>query len=291
MQKPGGHNPGERLDDLLHSVMDWNENATHNQQDGHQQDGSSKANNNNQPDQPYGESKMSNKSKSNFSTSAFVTTLVSAIALLFSGYSFYETVLKQAELKIYPPALVHMYRSTYRDVFAIPLTISNDGAKRGTILSFDLKVTNLDTKDTMNFDNLYFGNNPKDTSRIFTPLTMSGRANQSEVIMFFAEKSGSFFKTTGGVRSNLRFELTINAEEAEYLFKPEKKTRLSFDMTTGFIQSFRQMEQGSPTVFYKIPKEQTEATKQETPAKSDTPVKPDDKTEKPLDTETDTKPQ
>ncbi len=265
MQKPGGHNPTERLDDLLHSVMDWNEQASH------QEDGATQTEKNNQSTEPDGESKMSKRSNSTFSTGAFITTLVSAIALLFSGYSFYETVLKQAQLKIYPPALVHMYRSSYRDVFAIPLTISNDGARRGTILSFDLKVTNVDTKDTMNFDNLYFGNNPKDTSRIFTPLTMSGRANQSEVIMFFAEKTGSFFKTPGGVRSNLKFELTINAEEAEYLFKPRQKTRLSFDMTTGFIQSFRQMEQGSPTVFYKVATKETSTPEDQTdtPAKSE----------------------
>ena len=73
--------------------------------------------------------------------SAALATLVSIIALVFSGYSFYETVLKQASLRFYAPPLVTMYREGFRDVFAIPITISNDGAQRGTVLYFDLEAT------------------------------------------------------------------------------------------------------------------------------------------------------
>ncbi|MEZ5853596.1 MAG: hypothetical protein R3D67_02195 [Hyphomicrobiaceae bacterium] len=58
---------------------------------------------------------------------AGLATFVSIIALVFSGYSFYETVLKQAELRVYNPPLIYMYRKDYRDVF-VALTISNDGA-------------------------------------------------------------------------------------------------------------------------------------------------------------------
>ncbi|GAA6210795.1 hypothetical protein NBRC116602_05350 [Hyphomicrobiales bacterium 4NK60-0047b] len=250
MSSPKGHIPTEKLDDLLHSVMEW---ADHAQIDGEPLQHSEESNNPNQKtsnNAPSGKAMQKKKPFfSNFGN--IVTTLVSAIALIFSGYSFYETVLKEAQLKIYAPALVHMYRKDFRDVLAIPLTISNDGAKRGTILSIDLKVTNIDTGENKTFENLYFGNNPKDTSRIFTPLTMSGRSSKSEVIMFFADRAGAFFKTTGGVKSNLKFDLKINTDNTEYLFKPKQQPTLSFNMTATFIQSFRSMESGVPTVYYK----------------------------------------
>lgn len=274
MSNPKGHIPAEKLDDLLHSVMEW---ADHAQLDEASENEGSPQNqsvtNNKFP-------KGTNMSKkrpffSNFGN--IVTSLVSAIALIFSGYSFYETVLKEAQLKIYTPALVHMYRSGYRDVLAIPLTISNDGAKRGTILSVDLEVTNTDTGESKKFENLYFGNNPKDTSRIFTPLTMSGRSSKSEVIMFFADKPGAFFKTTGGVKSNLQFKMKINADESEYLFKPKEQPSIIFNMRATFIQSFRAMEKGIPTVYYKNKTAPTNKN-EKTPATKDTEKKAEDKT-------------
>ena len=63
-----------------------------------------------------------------------VAIVTSSVALLFSGYSFYETVLKQPELRVYRPPMIYMYRQQFRDVFAIPITLSNDGARRGTVL-------------------------------------------------------------------------------------------------------------------------------------------------------------
>ncbi len=257
MSSSKGHIPTEKLDDLLHSVMEW---ADHAKIDDEPLAASKETNSSNQA----GSGKNMRKKTPFFSNIGnIVTTLVSAIALIFSGYSFYETVLKEAQLKIYAPALVHMYRKDFRDVLAIPMTISNDGAKRGTILSIDLKVTNTDTGESKNFENLYFGNNLKDTSRIFTPLTMSGRSSKSEVVMFYADRTGAFFKTTGGVKSHLKFELKINTDTSENLFKPKQQPSLSFDMTATFIQSFRTMEKGIPTVYYKNKKEKSKAPETE----------------------------
>lgn len=218
--------------------------------------------------QPHGEQSMSQQPKSSTSSGGLITALVSAIALIFSGFSFYETVLKQAELKIYAPPLVNLYRKGYRDVFAIPVTISNDGAKRGTILSFDLEVTNLDTNETKQFQNLYFGNDPKDTSRIFSPLTIAGRSSHSDIVMFFAKTTGAFFETTGGVKLNLHLKLTMNVDQTEYWFTPKKPQQLTIDMSANFIQSFRNMEKGIPTVLHDkswktLAKQQQAADKEE----------------------------
>ena len=63
--------------------------------------------------------------------SAARATLLSTVALLFSGDSLYEPVLKETSLRAHPPPLVTMYRAGFHDLFAVPMTISNDGAQRG----------------------------------------------------------------------------------------------------------------------------------------------------------------
>ena len=73
-------------------------------------------------------------------TQAGVAIVTSCVALVVSGYSLYATVLKRPVLGIYQPPLIYMYRQGSHDVFAIPITVSNDGAQRGTVLSFDLEV-------------------------------------------------------------------------------------------------------------------------------------------------------
>ncbi len=199
-------------------------------------------------------------------TSAVITTLVSAVALLFSGFSFYETVLKQPEIRLYPPALVHLYRKDFRDIIAFPVTLSNDGAKRGTILSFNMEVSNPATGETRQFENLYFGNDPKDTSRIFTPLTIAGRSSVGDVVMFYATSNGAFFETTGGVPLALNIKLSMNIDKSEFWSPPKEKPSMAFTVRTNFIRSFRDMEKGTPTVL-----------RREVAAKTDKqPAKPED---------------
>ena len=40
----------------------------------------------------------------------FLATVLSAIALLFSGFSYYESSLKSAELAVYVPPMIHYAR-------------------------------------------------------------------------------------------------------------------------------------------------------------------------------------
>jgi len=177
-----------------------------------------------------------------------IASLVSIIALAFSGFSFYETVLKQASLRIYAPPLIHMFREGYRDVLAIPITISNDGARRGTVLSFDLKVTDLKTNETKGFQNLHFGSSPKGEMRLFNPITVPGRSSWSGTVLFHALKPGAFVKTTGGIKLPLRLILKMNLDRsAGWLDTAAAAAPLTFDMTASYIASFSEMERGRPT--------------------------------------------
>jgi hypothetical protein len=182
-----------------------------------------------------------------FNLGSGLATLVSIVALLFSGYSFYETVLKQAALRVYVPPLIYMYRQDFRDVFAVPLTISNDGAQRGTVLSFDLEVTHRETGKTQRFQNLYFGSSPKGEVQLFTPVTVAGGSASTNVVLFHALETGSFVETTGGVKLPLRLTLKMNVDSSGDWFAPAQPAPVTFDMTANYIAGMRDMESGRPT--------------------------------------------
>jgi len=245
---------------LLHSVIDYTDHASKSDEPASLDRAASP-----QDQAPHSQTErpMAQK-KSSILSGGAITAFVSLVALFFSGYSFYETVLKQPVLKVYAPPLIHMYRKDYKDILAFPITISNDGAKRGTVLSFDLEVTNKATNESKRFKNLYYGNDPKDTSRIFTPMTVAGRTSLTDVVMFRAAQVGAFFKTTGGVKLDLHLKLILNVDETEFWIAPEPKQSLSFDVQASFIQSFRAMETGKPTVLYRldeVPSQHADTTK------------------------------
>lgn len=185
--------------------------------------------------------------RSLFDLGSGLATLVSIVALVFSGYSFYETVLKQAELRVYVPPLIYMYRQDFRDVFAIPLTISNDGAQRGTVLSFDLEVTHRETGKAQRFQNLHFGSSPKGDVKLFTPVTVAGGSAYTDVVLFHALETGSFVETTGGVTLPLRLNLRMNIDSSGAWFAPRQPAPVTFDMTASYIASHNHMESGRPT--------------------------------------------
>jgi len=183
---------------------------------------------------------------------ALSALLSSATALVFSVYSLYETVIKQADLHVYQPPLIYMYRENFRDVFAIPITLSNVGTQHGTVLSFDLEVTQPETVKAMKFQSLRFGESPRRNSRLFTPITVAGRSSFTEVVLFYALSGGSFVETTGSVKLPLRFKLTLNADTSGGWLTPKQPAPVSFDMTADYIQSHNKMEAGEPTPFHDV---------------------------------------
>ncbi len=78
-------------------------------------------------------------------TGGRLATVLSALALAFSGLSFYESVLKTAELEVYVPPVIHYARDQggQIELFAVPITIVNSGARTGTALTMELTVENL----------------------------------------------------------------------------------------------------------------------------------------------------
>ncbi|MGA9268855.1 MAG: hypothetical protein WBV79_20725, partial [Rhodomicrobium sp.] len=69
----------------------------------------------------------------------------SGVAVAMSMYSLWRTSLQRANMRVFVSPLIRYaspYQNSVFEVFEIPLTVINEGAQTGTILSFDLEVTN-----------------------------------------------------------------------------------------------------------------------------------------------------
>jgi hypothetical protein len=116
-------------------------------------------------------------------------TVISAFALIFSGYSFYETVVRAPDLAVFVPPHIR-YADPDRpdhpfEIFAIPLTVANDGARTGTAMAIDLEVTNLRSSEVKKFYAANLGSWGQNPERAFTPITLSGKAFYSETVQFY----------------------------------------------------------------------------------------------------------
>lgn len=124
-----------------------------------------------------------------------IAAILSALALGFSGLSFYESVLKTAALEVYVPPVIHYARDQGGDVelFAVPITIVNSGARTGTALTMELTVENLRPDapvKTKRYYSAFIGeHSPRDddASRAFAPLSLAGRTTFSDTVRFYPE--------------------------------------------------------------------------------------------------------
>src|SRR5438034_5526898 len=122
---------------------------------------------------------------------AWVTTAFSAVALLFSAYSLWESRLKQSDLRMFVPAVIE-YSSPFQnsnfEAIIIPVTISNEGARTGTVLSLELDVTDPKTNKTKRFYAANFGRWTAERTRSgqpFAPIALAGYSSRTETVQFY----------------------------------------------------------------------------------------------------------
>ena len=74
---------------------------------------------------------------------SLLSDIGSAAALVVSAYSLYQTTLKRAAMKVFVSPVIR-YASPYQnsnfEAFAVPVTLTNEGARTGIIVSMDLQV-------------------------------------------------------------------------------------------------------------------------------------------------------
>jgi hypothetical protein len=112
----------------------------------------------------------------------------SALAVALSCISFYMSTLQGAQLETYVPPTIHYGRDADSEVFAIPITIANSGARSAAVLSLELEVQNLKTNASKRYHSAFLGEHPRETAvsnRQFAPLSIPGRGIFSETVRFY----------------------------------------------------------------------------------------------------------
>ncbi|MEM1371643.1 MAG: hypothetical protein AAGG72_05385 [Pseudomonadota bacterium] len=162
----------------------------------------------------------------------FVTAIASALALIFSAVSLYHSVLKQPELHFHVSPVVHYTRDSVGnlEVFAVPLTVSNHGARDATILDVELTAQSLAGGPSKKFYSAYkvdgdffikpgaFDAQRRRFERVdrpkepFAPISVAGRSNFTGTLLFY-KKDKAFPKVisdTGQFAITLRLNTNLD---------------------------------------------------------------------------------
>jgi hypothetical protein len=148
-----------------------------------------------------------------------LAAVLSLFALLMSAYSLWETSLKQADVKIFVPPVIQYaapYQNSNFEMIAVPVTLTNDGARTATVLSMELAVTDPRTKQTKRFYAADFGRWTMERTRTgayepFAPLSLAGRSSRTESVLFYTrgddQKPAQLIEAVGPYNFELIFDV------------------------------------------------------------------------------------
>ena len=159
--------------------------------------------------------------KATYRVRALLPTAISAMALLGSGVSMWETTIKQAEVRLHVSDNIYFTRDPWGsyEVLIIPVTLANRGARDGTILTLSLDVKNLTTnqskrfKSTSTADANWFGSrddvsaNQRRPKVPFAPVSVAGRGAFTGTLLFYPADDPE----KKVVDSNSKIEMTLTA--------------------------------------------------------------------------------
>ena len=198
---------------------------------------------------------LSDQARNGMYGGGLTATIISAFALIFSGYSFYETVVRAPDLSVFVPPHIRYADPNSPDdpfeVFAIPLTVANDGARTGTAMAIDLEVTNLRSKETKKFYAANLGDWKADTGRSFTPVTLSGKSSFSETVQFFPRVGEKVARILDLEPGHYRLKLTLRDTNSGSTIWNRSVQPLAFEMQAGqmdyrYFNNYGTMEMWSP---------------------------------------------
>jgi hypothetical protein len=142
---------------------------------------------------------------------------ISGIALLVSGYSLWQTTLKRSNLTVFVAPVIRYaapYQNSNFEAFAIPVTIANDGARTGVVMSLQLTVRDPAHNLSKQFYSADFGEwsiekAQKGGFRPFAPIVLAGRTCATETIVFHPRSDEAVMQIA---QATGRFELTLALE-------------------------------------------------------------------------------
>jgi hypothetical protein len=183
-------------------------------------------------------------------------TLLSAVAVVFSGYSLWDTSLKSAELEVFVPRVIYYaspYTNTNFEMISVPVTITNEGAQTGTVLQMDLAVTDPRTKQTKHFYAAEFGVWSMERTRTrsytgFAPLSLAGRTSRTESVLFYTrgddEKPEQLIREVGPYEFTLTLTQAGNKGDLFGTGERSKPISVSFERVLPFYDA-RSFETGT----------------------------------------------
>ena len=141
-------------------------------------------------------------------------------AVVVSAYSLWQTSLKRPALKVFVSPVIR-YASPYQnsnfEAFAIPLTITNEGARTGTVLSMDLVVKNPEKSVSKRFFSADVGQwsvekSQKGDFTPFAPIVLSGRGSHTDTVLFHPRREEKVMQIVDH-EGHYQFELTLQAAQ------------------------------------------------------------------------------
>ncbi len=159
-----------------------------------------------------------------------LAAILSLFALALSGYSLWETSLKQAEVQVFVPPVIQYaapYQNSNFEVIAVPVTLTNEGARTATVLSMELAVTDPRTKQTKRFYAADFGRWTMERTRTgayepFAPLSLAGRSSRTESVLFYTrgddQKPDQLIHELGPYNFELTFDVAEGSEKPTVKF-------------------------------------------------------------------------
>lgn len=176
----------------------------------------------------------------------WLANLMALLAIAISGVSFYEAALRAPDLRLYVPPTIGFadpFNGPF-DVFELPVTIANNGARPGVALSFELEVDNPNTGETKRYyasglgawKAAFAGDHTP-----FAPISVAGRAAETRRVIFQPRASETIDRHIEVEPGVYQFRLTLRPAEIdpplpfwEQIFgdAPAKPIMLSFEMTS-----------------------------------------------------------
>ena len=157
-----------------------------------------------------------------------VAIVISLISFVISTINVYVTNLKSPDLSMVIAPYIRQIvdDSSLNEAFFIPVTIVNQGAKPGAILSFELVLTYTPTGEQETYNAQYFTqeDNSELLGSFFTPLNLAGYSADGRTVCFYprGKRDGVFFGKIG------TYEFSITGVAANVQGRSQKRIFQNF---------------------------------------------------------------
>ena len=149
-----------------------------------------------------------------------VTAVASALALVFSAYTLYDTNLRRPDLRAFVPPVIGYSQpgNSSFEVFEVPVTVANLGGRAGTVLSMGLEVENPRNKAVRKFYSGELGRLSSGPAiKRFAPISLPGKSSSSDTVLFYSRDDEKEDRIADQKKGNYLFRLSLNVAMPEDL--------------------------------------------------------------------------